>query len=167
MGRFQEGSKFPHDGRTNRGTMERALFDNSIAELGVMQKDITDKTKSIYKEKPLMTALIKYDCIPIICVILYDGTILHYPVVIPVSERSSIDGWMNNDANAFTLMLINSETDIVEAVREVKISFIPQLKEIAKGQLFLIPSHLRTMVEMASKNEGKFATIVAKQVIDE
>lgn len=166
MEEIREGGKFPtKKDWLNSGKLEQSIANNTIADVGVARSNITEETKKAFKHDPLIIALIQYDCIPIITVLMSDGAMYTFPVVIPRDCRADAHNWASNDADGINLLLIDVETEIVEVIRTVRISFAQKIIEIALKQLELLPDHVDIVVEMSRKNEHKLAKVIDKDVV--
>lgn len=130
------GQKFPHNNYLNKGNIFTLMLNDTSFDLvgvlsGISKQEIEDWQKGSFT-----LYLYHANDIPFLCV---SFKYFQFDVsfnILKMVEEDYINFWIENEANAVSMFLVEEKTGIIKAMRMVGISYdiANRIKEICKKQ---------------------------------
>ena len=131
---YRIGKRFPHEIYLGKGDVNVAILTNTFFNTANILSNITEAEKSSYKDRKLTVSLFEKDNIPFIIFSL-EGWGFDANINVARLNKEQLDLWVDSEANAITLQLVEATTGLLEVLRMIAIpmEMSRKIKDICKA----------------------------------
>lgn len=130
---FEVGKPFPWKKYVGRGDITVAVFNTASFDVVVSLVNPSPEEIKLFRQGDLKTGLFNYKNVPFL---YFDFCEYSVDVSLNINKLTDaeIDDWLNAEANAIDLYLIDGQTGILYAKRMIGINFMEDIRDILEAQ---------------------------------
>jgi hypothetical protein len=134
---YEVGKRFPHEKYLNRGEITVAILNEQFFDILVCMPDPTAEEIRDFRRGVMAVNLYEQHNVPFIVVQFADGFNVDVNINMYRTHEERRDGWLNAEANAISLYLVDSHSGILHAMRTIGVpcDFANKIRDVCEAQL--------------------------------